>query len=62
MALSLRAARIDVGLTQDEAADALGISISTLRNYEQYKTKPDIDMAFKMSELYHRSVDDLKFF
>ena len=62
MAMSLKAARIDAGLTQAKAAKALDISKGTLSNYEKRKTIPDIDMAYKMATLYHRSVDELKFF
>lgn len=62
MALSLKAARIDARLKLTEAAKALEISRNTLGNYEKYKTIPDIEMAYKMAALYHRSVDELKFF
>ena len=67
MAISLKAARVNAGLTQDETVDELRkmghkITKNTLISYEKYRTKPDIHMAKAMAELYHRSVDDIIFF
>lgn len=62
MAMTPRAARINVGLNQNEAAAALNISKNTLSNYEQYKTVPDIKLAKRMAQLYQCSVDDIIFF
>lgn len=39
MAITLKAARVNKGLTQREAAKTLGISESTLFGYEKGKTK-----------------------
>ena len=58
----LKAARINAGLTQAQAAAALGIGRSTLQSYESYKTKPDIEMAKKIASLYGLTVDDIIFF
>lgn len=62
MAIHLKAARVNAGLTQKEAAKRLEISKSTLANYEKYKTKPDIEMSKKIAALYDTTVDDLIFF
>lgn len=61
MAITPKAARINVGLTQSESAKALGISKNTLSGYETGKTIPKLDVALKMAELYHCSLDDLIF-
>ena len=61
MAITLKAARVNVGLTQEEAAKELGISRATLLNYEAGKTTPDIDRAKQIANLYKTSVDDLIF-
>lgn len=61
MAITLKAARVNAGLIQREAAERLGIARETLRNYENGRTKPDIDMAIKISELYGLKVDDILF-
>lgn len=59
MAIKLKAARVNAGLTQVEASKELGISKGTLASYEMYKTKPDIDMAKKIASLYNTSVDNI---
>lgn len=61
MAITLRAARVNVGLTQREAAEKLGITRGTLANYEKYKTKPDIDLAKKIAVLYGTTVNGIIF-
>ena len=62
MAISMKAARVNANLTQDEASKALGISKNTLLGYENGRVIPKIDMAKKMAELYCLSVDDIIFF
>lgn len=62
MAIHLKAARVNAGLTQKEAAEKLKISKNTLANYEKYKTKPDIELSKKIAALYKTTVDDIIFF
>jgi DNA-binding XRE family transcriptional regulator len=62
MAIHLKAARVNAGFTQKEAAKELNIGKGTLANYENYKTIPDIEMAKKIAALYRTTVDDIIFF
>jgi len=62
MLISLKAARVNAGLTQEEAANALGINKSTLISYEAYRTLPNIELARRMSELYALPSENIKFF
>lgn len=62
MAITLKAARVNVEMSQKEAAQHLGISKNTLSNYEKYRTKPDIEMSNRIAELYACTVDDIIFF
>lgn len=62
MAIHLRAARVNAGLTQADVAKALQISKNTIANYEAYKSKPDIETAQKLAALYGMTVDDIIFF
>ena len=62
MAITLKAARVNAGLTQKEAANALGISKGTLASYEMYRTKPDIEKSKRIAALYNLTVDDIIFF
>ena len=59
MAIKLNAARVNAALTQVEAAKCLGISKGTLANYENYVTKPDVEMGKKIATLYGMKMDDI---
>lgn len=61
MPIHLKAARVNAGLTQQEAAAAVGVSKGTLRNYETYKTKPDIETSKRLAKLYGLTVDGIIF-
>lgn len=61
MAITIKAARVNVGLTQEQAAKELGITRNTLQNYEAGKTVPNIEMGKKIADLYKTSVDCLIF-
>jgi len=52
MAITLKAARINKQMKQKEAAQALGVSIDTLSNWENGKTFPDVPHIKKIEELY----------
>ena len=62
MAIHLKAARVNAGYSQEEAAKKLHISKGTLASYEKYKTNPDIEMAKKIADLYRTTVDNIIFF
>lgn len=62
MPIQLKAARVNAGYTQAEAAKALGISKGTLLNYEKYRTKPDIELSKQIAQLYKTTVDEIIFF
>ena len=59
MAILLKAARINAGKTQEEAGKYVGKSKMTIRSYESYKSKPDVETAMKIAEFYGMSVDDI---
>ena len=61
MKITLKAARVNKGLTQMDVAKQLHINKGTLVNYEKYRTIPDIETAKVMATLYGVSVDDLIF-
>ncbi len=49
---TLKTAREKSGITQNDAARLLEISVDTLRNYETGKTYPDALMIKKIEALY----------
>ena len=55
----IKNARIAADLTQEQAAEALGVSRQTISNWENEKTYPDIISVIKMSDLYNISLDRL---
>lgn len=59
MAIHLKAARVNAGFTQAEVVEKLNISKNTLISYEKYKSKPDIETAQKLAELYGMTVDNI---
>ena len=61
MKLSLRALRVNEGLTLKDASKELGISTVTLRSYEYYRTIPNIEVINKILALYKVKIDDINF-
>lgn len=59
MAISIKAARINAGLTQTEVGEAVGKTKNTIASYEAYTTTPDIQTAQAMAKLFNMSVDDI---
>jgi len=55
----LKNARNEKGLTQEQAAEALGVSRQTISNWENNKSYPDIISVIKMSDIYSVSLDHL---
>lgn len=53
----IRNARIKAGFTQEQAANAIGVSRQTISNWENEKTYPDIVSVVRMSEKYEISLD-----
>lgn len=62
MPISMRAARVNAGMTQAEAAKALEINKNTLIGYETGKTVPKVDVAKRMAKLYGLTIEDIIFF
>ena len=55
----LRTARAASGMTQEQVAEALGVSRQTVSNWENNRTYPDIVSVIRMSDLYAVSLDIL---
>ncbi len=56
---NLRAAREKVGMTRQELADSIGISVSALGQYEQGRREPDLQKLIALATELCVSVDDL---
>lgn len=55
----IKKSRNESGLTQEQAAESLGVSRQTISNWENGKSYPDIISVIKMSDLYSVSLDYL---
>jgi transcriptional regulator with XRE-family HTH domain len=61
MKITLKAARVNKGLTQQEVAKAMKKSKNTIVNYENGRSVPDIETGKALASLYGCTVDDLIF-
>lgn len=55
----IKKSRTDAEITQEQAAETLGVSRQTISNWENEKSFPDIVSVLKMSDLYQVSLDYL---
>lgn len=61
MIMTLKAARVNAGFTQKEAAKRLGISEDCLSKYERMITFPDVPTIQKIEQLYGVEYKDINF-
>ena len=59
--LTLKAIRINNNWSAEETAKKYGISLDTLRNYENFKTYPDVPIIEKILEITGMKYDDVIF-
>lgn len=58
---TLRALRVNRGLSLEEASKLLGITKDTLASYELGKTFPTVPIIKKMEDLYNMPYDKINF-
>ncbi len=61
MAITLKAARVNAGFNQKEAAIMLKISEYTLSNYERGISYPDVPVIKRIEEVYGVKYSDIIF-
>lgn len=61
MKVTLKAARTNKGLNQEEASKLIGVSIDTLGNYEKGLTFPDIPILKRIEKVYDVEYKDIIF-
>lgn len=59
--MTLKAARAQAGLTQEQIAQKMGIARNTYNDYENYKIFMRIDKAVKFSEIVSIPFDNIIF-
>ena len=58
---SLKAIRVNLGLTLEEASELIGVSKYTLFNYEHFKTVPSNDKIKKIMAVYGVNYNEIRF-
>lgn len=61
MKVTLKSARINAGLTQNQAASQLEISVDTLRNWENMATFPNAKQIARIETVYCVTYNDIIF-
>ena len=61
MPISLKAARVNAGYTQEEAARLIGVTSDTLSNWERGLSYPNVIHLRSILEKYNVRYDDLIF-
>lgn len=59
--ISLKAARVNADMTQEEAAKLLNVDKSTIASWENGKTQPKYTQCVKLSEIYGIPYDCINF-
>lgn len=59
--ITLKAARVNAGLTQQDVADKLDVALSTVRNWETGVTTPKLAHFVKLCQLYDMPMDGIFF-
>lgn len=59
--ITLAAARVNAGLTQEEAAKVMNVAKSAIVAWEKGKTSPTVKQADRIYELYNRPVGSIRF-
>ncbi len=59
--ITLAAARVNAGLTQEQAAQKMGITKQTVSNWEKGSGEPKISQARQLSNIYGVPLDDIFF-
>ncbi len=59
--ITLKAARMNVNLTQVEAAEKIGVTVDTIGNWERAKSFPNALQIRRIEEVYGVPYNDLIF-
>lgn len=61
MAITLKAARINAGLTQEQAAKIIDVSADTIRKWERAKSFPNVLQIRRIENAYGVAYNDIIF-
>lgn len=55
----VREFRLNLGLTQEQLAEKVGVSSRTIISLEKGKYKPSIMLAYKLSLIFNESIENI---
>lgn len=55
----IRVLRAEKNITQGDLADAIGVSRQTINAIEKEKFDPSLPTAFRIAELFERSIEEI---
>lgn len=61
MRVTLRAARVNAGLSQEFAGKLIGVSADVISNWERHITFPDVSQLPRIEKAYNVTYDDIIF-
>lgn len=61
MTMTLKAARVNSGMNQQEAAEKIGVSRTTLQSWESYRSFPTVIQLPAIEAAYNVKYDDIIF-
>lgn len=56
--MTMKAARVNAGLTQNEVAKVMGVSNVTISNWEKGKKYPTLIQAYNLAQIYGVTLND----
>lgn len=59
--ITLKAARVNAGYTQEQVCASIGCTKATLVNWEAGNTSPTVDKAIELAELYKLPLESIDF-
>lgn len=59
--ITLKAARVNAGLTQEEVAIEMKVSLPTIAKWENESGEVRMKQALKLCKLYKKNIDDIFF-
>lgn len=61
MAITLKALRVNAGLTQKQLAEVMHITPETIGNWERGKTYPDVKQITELEKIFNVGYSDINF-
>ncbi len=59
---AIRALRKEAGVTQDELANAVGVTRQTILSLESGRYNASLQLAFRIARYFHRSIEEVFLF